>query len=74
MRVTSSALFIAVLLGFALTGAALILSIPPLFGPHEPSQVWTTAGLAGLAIVLAGGMLYLRPFQRPPAARNTDDE
>jgi hypothetical protein len=74
MRETSSPLFIAVLLGFALTGAALILSIPPLFEPHEPARAWTTAGLAGLAIVLAVGMLHLRPGRRPPPAGDADDD
>lgn len=71
---TSSPLFIVVLLGFALTGAALILSIPSLFEPHEPAQVWTTAGLAGLAIVLAVGMLHLRLGRRPPPAGDADDD
>lgn len=73
MRHTSDALFIVVLLGFACTGAALILSIPPLFEPHEPARVWTTAGLAGLAIVLAVGMLRLRPGRRSPPAGNADE-
>lgn len=73
MRETSSPLFIAVLLGFALTGAALILSIPPLFEPHEPARAWTTAGLAGLAIGLALSMLRLRPGRRPPPGGNAHE-
>lgn len=62
----SNALFLILLIAMALTSAGLILSIPPLFRPHEPTQVWITGTLGCLALVFAVGTLLARPA--PPKA------
>ncbi len=69
----SSAIFLALLMGMAFTGAALIWSIPPLFSPHEPDRVWTTAVLGGLFGALAVGTLYLRPTRPRTSERKADE-
>lgn len=57
--------FLTAFIGMVLTSAALILTIPPLFGPHEPYQVWITGVLACLAAACAVGAMSLRPA--PPS-------
>jgi hypothetical protein len=47
-------------IGTALAGSAFILSVPPLFRPHEQNQVWITGALGCLFLILAAGMLYLK--------------
>lgn len=64
--------FLVLLIGLAVVAAGFILSIPSLFGPHEPYQVWITGILGGLALTLAVLVLYLRPQRRRPPERNAD--
>jgi hypothetical protein len=47
MRRNPARPFLTLLTGMALTGAALIWSIPPLFRSPEPYQDWTTGVLGG---------------------------
>ena len=51
---------VVLLIGMALAGAALILSVPPLSRPHEQHQVWITVALGCLSLIFAAGTLYLR--------------
>lgn len=73
MRNMSNMLFLALLIGMALAAAALILSVPPLFRPHERYQVWITGTLGCLSLVLAVGTLYLRPTQPRRSGPGADD-
>lgn len=54
-----------VLMGFliamAVAASALVLTIPALFGPHEPHQFWLTAVLGGITAVLGIALILLRP-------------
>lgn len=70
---TSNSLFLALFIGMVVTGAALILSIPPLFGPHEPHQARTTGVLGGLSLAFAVGTLHSRPRRPRPTDRNADE-
>ena len=60
MRNMSNMLPVVLLIGMALAAAAFILSIPPLFRPHEPYQVWIAATLGCLSLMLAAATLYMR--------------
>jgi hypothetical protein len=60
MRNMSNLLPVVLLIGMALAAGAFILSVPPLFRPHEQHQVWITGTLGCLSLVLAVGTLYLR--------------
>lgn len=65
--------FLTMFVGMSVAGAALIWSIPPLFGPHDTYQVWITAVLGCLFLALAVGVLYLRPA-RPRSTKPDTDE
>jgi hypothetical protein len=65
--------FLALFIGMSLAGAALILSVPPLFRPHERYQVWITVTLGCLSLLLAAGMLYLRLEQPRRSGPGADD-
>lgn len=73
MSKRSNALFLALFIGMASVGAALIWSVPPLFSPHEPYRVWMTGILGSLFLVLTVGTLYLRPTKRRPSEPNADE-
>lgn len=73
MKKKPNALFLTLLIGTALVGAGLIWSIPALFSPHEPYQVWVTGILGGLFVILAVGTLYLRP-PNPRSSHGKADE
>lgn len=62
----STWLFPAIVFTLGLTAAALILSIPPLFSPYEPYQLWLTLVLGGLTMTLGAAVVLMRP---PPAKR-----
>lgn len=57
-------LFTGLLLGMALAGAALVLTLPALFGSPEPHQFWITAALGGLTAILGIALILLRPPRR----------
>ena len=69
----SNALFLVLFIGMTLTGAALILSIPTLFGPHEPYHVGTAGVLGGLYLAFAVGTFYLRPTKPRSPDRKADE-
>ncbi|QBI18492.1 hypothetical protein ER308_02190 [Egibacter rhizosphaerae] len=69
----ASKTFLALFIGMTLTGAAIILLIPSLFEPHEPYLVWAIGILGGLFVVLAVGVLYLRPAKPPPPEQNAGE-
>ena len=48
----------------ALAGAVLILSIPPLFGQHQPFQEQVTGWAGGLFVVLAVIVVFLKAGAR----------
>ena len=54
-------LFLTFLIGFSVSAAALILTIPAIFGPHEPQQAMLTMILGAVTAILAVGALLLRP-------------
>ena len=57
----------------ALAGAVLILSIPPLFGQHQPYQEQVTGWAAGLLAVLAAIVVLLRTAaRRRPQSTGTE--
>jgi len=68
MRRVTTKLFLSVFIAMIVTASGLILSIPPLFGPHEPYQAWITGVLGVLAVTLAIVTLILRrsydPFEQ----------
>lgn len=47
--------FMVCILGLALSGGALILCIPPLFGPGGGPNLWVLVVLGCLALVFAAG-------------------
>ncbi len=53
--------FVFSLLGMAVSAAALIMLIPPIFDPGEQSNAWAAGALACLTLTLAAGALYSRP-------------
>ncbi|THJ68557.1 hypothetical protein E8P82_01190 [Arthrobacter echini] len=59
--------FIGLLIAMALMAAALILSLPALFGPYEPHQFWITVALGSITAVLGIAVILLRPSKRTPA-------
>lgn len=73
MKKGSNATFLVAFTGMFVAGAALILSLPPLFRPHEPHQVWIAGALASLFVAFALGTLWLRSKGSRLAERNTDE-
>ncbi|KNC18781.1 hypothetical protein AC792_10180 [Arthrobacter sp. RIT-PI-e] len=61
-------LFLISLIAFSVVGAALILTLPALFGPQNEFQAELSGFLAGLALVLGITTLALR------ASRGTTGE
>ena len=59
----ASRLFLVSLIAFAVAGAALILTIPPLFGEYVPNQAWLSGLLSGLTLVFGVTTLALRPHR-----------
>ncbi|MBF4992711.1 hypothetical protein ITX31_01110 [Arthrobacter gandavensis] len=57
-------LFIGLLLALSLAAAALVLSIPGLFGSPGPGQVWLAAVLGVLTAGLGTAVLLVRPQRR----------
>jgi len=53
--------FVGLLIAMALAASALVLSIPALFGPHEPYQFWLTGTLGALTAILGTALTLLRP-------------
>lgn len=64
MHTKPNRIFIGLLLAMSLAAAALILSIPSLFGSPEPGQLWLAAGLGLLTAALGTAVLLLRPQRR----------
>lgn len=60
MRSSASRSFIVSLIAFSVVGAALILTLPALFGPQGEFQAQLSGFLAGLALVLGITTLALR--------------
>lgn len=54
------------ILAFALAAAGLVVSIPPLFGPHEPYQAWLTGALAIVTVALAVATFHVRRTATDP--------
>lgn len=63
---------VVLIVGFAVSAAALILSIPPLFAGPGPLQVWLTAVFATFAVILAVATVWRRPPRRRPDPTGTD--
>lgn len=61
MSQKTNRLFLVTLIVLALVGATLILSVPPLFSPHETYQLWLTLILGGLTMALGAVMIVMRP-------------
>ena len=53
--------FIGLLIAMALTASVLVLTLPALFGPHEPHQPWLSVALGSLTAVLGAALILLRP-------------
>ena len=57
-------LFLIALIAFSVVGAALILTLPALFSPHQEFQAQLSGFLSGLTLVLGITTLALRPPRR----------
>ncbi len=68
MHNKSNRVFIGLLLVMSLAAAALVLTIPALFGSPGPGQVWLAAVLGVLTAVLGTAVLLLRPQRRSNGA------
>ncbi|GAB3534649.1 hypothetical protein GCM10027403_10920 [Arthrobacter tecti] len=64
MSQNSNHRFLTILVAMALSAAALILSVPPLFEAHEPYQLWLTLTLAALTGALGAAVLVMRTRSR----------
>ncbi|WP_461169372.1 hypothetical protein [Arthrobacter sp. Z1-15] len=42
MQQKTNRLFLGTFIGLAVLGSALLLSLPALFSPHDPAQLWLT--------------------------------
>lgn len=68
MQTKPNWIFISLLLAMSLAAAALVLSIPALFGSPGPRQLWLTAGLGILTAALGTAVMLLRPQRRANGA------
>lgn len=68
MHNRSNRVVIGLLLAMSLTAAALVLSIPALFGSPTLGQVWAAGMLGVLTAALGTAVLLLRPPQRRATA------
>lgn len=59
--------FLALFIGLIVSGAALLLALPVIFGPHESGQAMLTMVLGGITLVFAVGVVLMRPPRRTPA-------
>ena len=64
MHHKSNQAFIILLAAMSLSAAALILSIPALFGTPDAGQLWLAAVLGILTAALGTAVLFLRPQRR----------
>ena len=64
MQHKTNRLFLGTFIGMAVLGAALLLSIPGLFSPHDSQRLWLTGILGGLTLLLAGAVLGMRFRER----------
>ena len=64
MHTKPNRIFIGLLLAMSLAAAALVLSVPPLFGSPGPGQLWLAAGLGLLTAALGTSVMLLRPQRR----------
>ena len=64
MHHKSNQAFIILLAAMSLSAAALILSIPALFGTPDAGQLWLAAVLGILTAALGAAVLLLRPQRR----------
>ena len=64
MHNKSNWVFISLLLAMSLAAAALVLSIPALFGSPGPGQLWLATGLGLLTAALGTAVMLLRPQRR----------
>lgn len=64
MRNTTNRMLLGLVIGLSLSGAALVLSLPAVFGPHEPYQAWLATILGGVTAVLAVAVILMRPPRR----------
>lgn len=68
MNNKTNRVLLGLLIAMALAAAALVLTIPALFGPHEPHQFWLTAVLGGITAVLGIALILLRPRRTDAAS------
>ncbi|TYC96306.1 hypothetical protein FQ377_14040 [Arthrobacter echini] len=59
--------FLALFIGLVVSGAALILTLPAIFGPHESSQAMLTMILGGVTAIFAIGTILMRPQKHSSA-------
>lgn len=64
MRNATNRMLLGLVIGLSLSGAALVLSLPAVFGPHEPYQAWLAMILGGVTAVLAVAVILMRPPRR----------
>ncbi|KQO03002.1 hypothetical protein ASF21_01245 [Arthrobacter sp. Leaf234] len=64
MSNTTPRAFLALFIGLFIAGAALVLSLPAVFGPHEHYQAWLAMILGGVTAVLAVAVILMRPPRR----------
>ncbi|TFD86962.1 hypothetical protein E3T61_13905 [Cryobacterium lactosi] len=59
--------FFALFIGLVVSGAALVLTLPAIFGPHESSQAALTMILGGVTAIFAIGIILMRPKKQNSA-------
>ncbi|WP_341393251.1 hypothetical protein [Arthrobacter sp. G119Y2] len=75
MQQKTNRLFLGTFIGLAVLGSALLLSLPALFSPHDPAQLWLTGTLGGLTLLLAVAVLVMRfRQQRFPERRGPNGQ
>jgi hypothetical protein len=65
MSLKLNRIFLTLFIGLVVSGAALILTLPAIFGPHESIQTMLTLILGGVTAIFAIGVILMRPQKHP---------
>lgn len=66
MNQTKSRAFLVVFIAMVAAGAGLVLTLPALFGPHDPYQVWVAALFGAITLGAAVAVILMKP---PPTEK-----
>jgi hypothetical protein len=65
MSLKLNRIFLTLFIGLVVSGAALILTLPAIFSPHESIQIMLTLILGGVTAIFAIGVILMRPQKHP---------